>query len=727
MSSDDEFDYERENLKSNLFREISNVKSTGSFTTFGLIEDFVNPGISVEGQSPVRLPLSEVDAESLIRGSHRAPFGKGTETHIDESVRKTWEINASRIQFLNKRWKACVDRIATKAAGELGVAGGGAGANRIDAELHKMLIYEEGAMFKAHKDTEKTPGMFGTLIICLPSRHTGGRVGLQHGNKKEVVDTSDSSAFDASYIAWYDFNSQLIAPQLMIATGMLMSLTNDGLTITEDSLLGERLYDNREPDVQRGGGYQGNQHAEIDQFYKDSGPDLYLGSVAATAMFLGNGPLFSEVIGKTEVGFADYSYAALGEVFTPEDSAISKNDGKLHKTTNNVMNFHKGFSRVIPDRNVACQARQVKIWLDSIIYKTLRTVTEASIKDSDVPIEYSESIIRIILDHTDDPFSQLDVMTPLCPLHDGFKQCSLPANDDRSVIYQSVRHLVDWFSGKVDLLIPLAIRILHRLDLPTSPSNSYLRSLLNCLLQPVVTDFNVSIYSSSACKHFVGSLGYSPAGPIKALYTHFQAANPELSVTLLNRIQEGAGNLSPEKLLLSFVSLIFPRFSTTHALPPRTNRLDPHCRSTPQRLRCATCARINDILLDPHAPIISVAWYVNMSRTYLTMRFRYLEFSEEHAADASPTQSQDMVVDVTKTLKYWETTHASWKRQGESAIRSVQQLRPEEKLKECLLGNNDDVAARKQRYNDIMEFNLVKDKEVDKADDYDEGPSDTTT
>lgn len=40
------------------------------------------------------------DARILVQASHRAPFGKGTETVIDEAVRKTWEVDAGEIQFL---------------------------------------------------------------------------------------------------------------------------------------------------------------------------------------------------------------------------------------------------------------------------------------------------------------------------------------------------------------------------------------------------------------------------------------------------------------------------------------------------------------------------------------------------------------------------------------------------------------------------------------------------
>ena len=41
-------------------------------------------------------------------------------------------------------------------------------------------------------------------------------------------------------------------------------------TISDTCFLHEMSYNGREPDVQRGGNYLGNQYAEIDQFFKDS-------------------------------------------------------------------------------------------------------------------------------------------------------------------------------------------------------------------------------------------------------------------------------------------------------------------------------------------------------------------------------------------------------------------------------------------------------------------------
>lgn len=136
-------------FKNDLFDRIFEVHSTGSFASFGTIDSFVNPGISVDPVGTVRLPLSEEDARTLVQASHKAPFGKGTETVVDESIRKTWEIDAGKVHFLNQKWPNCLDRTVERVARDLGVADGAA---NVRAELYKMLLYEKGAMFKAHKE-----------------------------------------------------------------------------------------------------------------------------------------------------------------------------------------------------------------------------------------------------------------------------------------------------------------------------------------------------------------------------------------------------------------------------------------------------------------------------------------------------------------------------------------------------------------------------------------------
>lgn len=73
----------------------------------------------------------------------------------------------------------------------------------IRVEPYKLLLYEPGSFFKPHKDSEKAPGMIGSMVVCLPSPHEGGEVHLTHMGKKFVFVTAPSSSFDLKMLTWY--------------------------------------------------------------------------------------------------------------------------------------------------------------------------------------------------------------------------------------------------------------------------------------------------------------------------------------------------------------------------------------------------------------------------------------------------------------------------------------------------------------------------------------------
>ncbi|EXJ91766.1 hypothetical protein A1O3_00316 [Capronia epimyces CBS 606.96] len=132
--------------------------------------------------------------------ARQSPFGKGAETVVDTSVRKSWQLDPTQFSLRNPKWKAMMDQILQKVDTGLHLH---CGAESVSAELYKLLLYEEGAFFKPHKDSEKSPGMFGTLVVCLPSSHQGGELVLSHNHEKVELKTAPTSDFDMSYAAWY--------------------------------------------------------------------------------------------------------------------------------------------------------------------------------------------------------------------------------------------------------------------------------------------------------------------------------------------------------------------------------------------------------------------------------------------------------------------------------------------------------------------------------------------
>ncbi|KAI8943029.1 hypothetical protein NX059_001065 [Plenodomus lindquistii] len=195
---------------------LDDVEHDGTFFSFQSMEAYINPGLHINGIGAVGLPLSDRDAQALAKVSKQSPFGKGDATVIDETVRKTWELDTTEFQCRNPAWAPFLETLRSHAVQALGV--------QVAAHVqpYKLLLYEEGAFFKLHRDTEKVPGMFGTLVISLPSEHTGGQVHLLQSGKQQIIDTAASSAFGLSALAWYSDVQHEIKP---VTSGYRLVLT----------------------------------------------------------------------------------------------------------------------------------------------------------------------------------------------------------------------------------------------------------------------------------------------------------------------------------------------------------------------------------------------------------------------------------------------------------------------------------------------------------------------
>ncbi|CAC9890540.1 unnamed protein product [Aureobasidium pullulans] len=185
-------------VKKDLMDYLDNIASSGDFATMKSMPNLsVDPDVRLLDKGnlqycKIEVPLGLQDAQKLINAARQAPFGKGEKTIVDTSFRNTWELDPSQFS-LSKNWQLYVDSLMRSACDGLGVK-----TNDVRAELYKMLLYEKGAMFKPRADSEKTSGMFGTLVISLPSAHFGGSVILSHNGKQHEFKTSYHE-----YLAWY--------------------------------------------------------------------------------------------------------------------------------------------------------------------------------------------------------------------------------------------------------------------------------------------------------------------------------------------------------------------------------------------------------------------------------------------------------------------------------------------------------------------------------------------
>ncbi len=72
----------------------------------------------------------------------------GSRTVVDESVRKTWQLNPDQFELRNPKWPSVMRNVTRQVAQELGCVEPAS----VNAQLYKLLLYEKGAMFKPHKE-----------------------------------------------------------------------------------------------------------------------------------------------------------------------------------------------------------------------------------------------------------------------------------------------------------------------------------------------------------------------------------------------------------------------------------------------------------------------------------------------------------------------------------------------------------------------------------------------
>ena len=176
---------------------LSGVKRAGDFCVSGAVE-IPMPKVEVEGVGVLSFPVPSAQIAELVQHATRAPYGRGKETILDESVRKVWQLPAEKVRLSGKSWAANFDNILKQVIAGLGCEG-----MAVSAELYKLLVYDAGGFFLAHRDTEKADGMFGTLVITLPSAHQGGELVIRHAGRKITVDLSGGEVSEVSFAAFY--------------------------------------------------------------------------------------------------------------------------------------------------------------------------------------------------------------------------------------------------------------------------------------------------------------------------------------------------------------------------------------------------------------------------------------------------------------------------------------------------------------------------------------------
>lgn len=163
----------------------------------------------------ITLPVRAAQAKRLISVARPARFGRGEETLSDSAVRDTWELTPAQVTVGGARWDAHLDAALTQFRDELGLPAG----SRLRAELHSLLVYGKGQFFLPHQDSEKHDEMVATLVVSLPSVHTGGELVVDDGGTER---TYRSSRDDLVLVAFYADRRHEVRP---VRSGYRVTLT----------------------------------------------------------------------------------------------------------------------------------------------------------------------------------------------------------------------------------------------------------------------------------------------------------------------------------------------------------------------------------------------------------------------------------------------------------------------------------------------------------------------
>lgn len=176
---------------------LSRIQRPGDFYVNGVVE-VPMPKVEIKGVGVLSFPVPEEQIKRIVQHAERAPYGRGDETILDESVRKVWQLPPSAVRITGKSWEQSFHTIMSHVARGLGCK-----ESEVSAELYKLLVYDKGGFFLAHRDTEKADGMFGTLVVVLPSFHQGGELLIRHAGREIRVDMSTGDVSELCYAAFY--------------------------------------------------------------------------------------------------------------------------------------------------------------------------------------------------------------------------------------------------------------------------------------------------------------------------------------------------------------------------------------------------------------------------------------------------------------------------------------------------------------------------------------------
>lgn len=136
-----------------------------------------------------------------------ARFGMGSETRLDASIRSGLQVDAPDVTVESLP----LGDILAQLTAWLGTTP--------RAELHGVQLYEAGDHFVSHRDTPRGPDHIGTLVVALPSPHSGGEF--------KIEGTTRSWGTVAEALPWIAFYGDVEHEVLPVREGTRVTVSFD--------------------------------------------------------------------------------------------------------------------------------------------------------------------------------------------------------------------------------------------------------------------------------------------------------------------------------------------------------------------------------------------------------------------------------------------------------------------------------------------------------------------
>ena len=291
---------------------LASVQRPGGFHVAGSF-DIHPPRLEVAGVGPIALPLLPAQAEALVAGAELAPYGRGGDTLVDTSVRRTWQVDAAQVRLTGRKWAEDLASVVERVRVGLAVAGA------IEAQLYKLLIYDTGSFFVSHRDTEKAPGMFATLVVVLPCDYSGGELIIRHRGEEARVDLHRDEPSEAAFAAFYADCRHEVLP---IASGYRLALIYNLIRVGEGPLPQAPDYGDQQTqltrllaDWDRSGSHPDKLIYPLEHAYTEAeigfaalkGQDAAAAQVLIPAAAAASCDLYLALLSVNETGWAEYS------------------------------------------------------------------------------------------------------------------------------------------------------------------------------------------------------------------------------------------------------------------------------------------------------------------------------------------------------------------------------------------------------------------------------------